>query len=240
MAKKSPSALIVKLLEGIRDLFQQLDTDLTNLQVKLPQSNDAERQLADNLNPAWPHNNAATLQSILNQRSHDLVDLQSAERLTQAYLDATEWVGTLKVPIAHDALHKQVLATRSKMRDWFTQLGQPNQGLLEQLLNESAALAALNPIARDRIIEHLEQAVELLEQTSASRDLIEPRISRGLAENWQNMLGQINSANPPQPSSPDYLQRTAELLCIGELLEQAYNLLREDISSDSPLDVINI
>jgi hypothetical protein len=239
-AKWKSAQTIVKLLEGIRDLFGLLNKDLTDLQPKLPQSNDLEKQLAENLNPAWPSNNAATLQSMLNQRSHDLIDLQSADRMTQAYLDATQWVETIKVPIAQDALHKQVLATRTKMRDWLDLPTQPDQGQLEQLLNESATLAQQNPIALDKIIIHLAQAVELLSQTSASPDLIEPRISRGLAENWEAMLEHVDSASPPQPSSPDYLQRTADLLRIGALLEEAYDLLREDISGDSALDMVNI
>ena len=133
-AKAKQQQTVDRLLSDAHDLFQQLGDQLKDLQSKLPQSSDAQKQLAENLNPAWPLNNAATLRSMQAQTSRDLIDLQIAERMAQAYLAGTQWIETVKVPIAQDQQHKDALATRAKMSDWLALLAAPNQDQLEQLV----------------------------------------------------------------------------------------------------------
>jgi hypothetical protein len=228
-------------IDDLQDLFFELETKLQALQNGFP-SGSGYDQLVDDLNRSAAGAIANLLGTIKNQTrppEGNLADLQTASSIARSYMTATQWIERLNLP-DQQPLHAAVVAARQDIRNWLEATEQQERDQLSRLLAESATLAKQQPIAPSEIIGHLELAVEVLDQVRASRDLIDPQISRELAKNWGAMLQHIDTANLPQPTEPEYLERAGELLRIRELLDEAYDLLAEDISADSPLDVVNI
>jgi hypothetical protein len=230
-------------LEKLRNSFGTLASRLGDLQTALGNAtSEEERRLAQNLNPDGAAGVAEVLDSLLvtsNQPPtiHDLIDLQTAERVSRAYLLATDWVETLDIKFQEDLI-AAVHDARAEIRSQLDNIGKQDKTLLKQLVQESKTLAEQNPPTLGAIISHLTLAVDTLRQTRDNPDLIAPKISRALTENWAKILEKVEKI--VVPTNEVDLQRVADLLTIRQLLDEAYDLLAEDISADSPLDVVNI
>jgi hypothetical protein len=204
-----------------------------------PSNDPAIEQLAENLNPGGAAAVAKILESLSTQHTHDLIDLQTAARVVQAYLDATKGVET--IPIAPKVERDAVRLARAEIRsllDSIESVAKQGQALLETLVRESADLAAQANPALDQIIGHLKRAVDTLRQIRDDRDPIDPQITRELAINWSKTLAKVESNITPVTAID--LQRVADLLTIHEQLDEAGDLLAEDISAVSLLDPVNI
>jgi hypothetical protein len=222
--------------DSLRKKLEDLKTALVN------STSEEEQRLRENLNPAGAAGVAQVLTTLIEQTSNDLIDLQTAERVSRAYLLATDWVETLDIK-NQKARITAIRDARAEIRSQLDNIGKQDKTLLKQLVQESETLAAPTAsnaptITLGAIISHLTLAVDTLRQTRDNPDLIAPKISRALTENWAKILEKVEKIGTP--TNEVDLQRVADLLTIRQLLDEAYDLLAEDISADSPLDVVNI
>jgi hypothetical protein len=204
-----------------------------------PSNDPAIEQLAENVNPEGAAAVAKILETLSAQRIHDVIDAQTADRVVRAYLDATKGVET--IPIGATAERDAVRVARAEIRgllDSIESIAKHGQALLEPLVRESADLAAQANPALDQIIGHLERAVNALRLVRDDRDQIDPQITGELVVNWSRMLENVESNRAP--ASAIDLQQVDDLLTIRQQLDEAGDLLAEDISADDRLTIANL
>lgn len=233
-------------IDQLQDLFFVLEGGLQALQDSVRAAGND--QLGDDINRSAAGAIANLLGTLKNQMyppDGNLLDLQNAERIARAYLDSTQWVEGIA---GFKDQVGDVVLQRSEIRLMLANTAQQEQDLLQELLDESSALAQQPDLTAAAFIQHLETAIDILQRTEDNTALIPGQLSKQLARNWNTIITNLQTrlnecfqnGSLPAPDQEAYLTQIAKLLNIRQLLEQAYDFLAEDISADNPLDAVNI